>query len=404
MERSDHENAVRRDPIPRIADDVGGLVSIPLSWLSFAAGFFLLFGSGLLVRRFVRRLQRINERLASAETRLTNVLEHSSDVIYQMNMAGTEYEYMSSSILDMIGYSADEVIAGGPQLIRDLVHPDDREPTRPQQLRHAPAEDIEGFLAHDLEFRLMTRSGNYIWVHNKRALVRDKDGNPLGVVGNVRDVTDKHEHLERINRSLKEKETLLAEVHHRVKNNLNVIISLIELQKEGDPSESNVRDILQDVQSRIHSISLVHEALYQSETFAEVSLTDYIEDLTASTELTFGSPQRIVTVNTLLDDVTLDITRAIPCGLIYNELITNVYKHAFTEKRKGTVTVTLGTDRDQVVLTVADDGVGLPADVDPDRSETLGFVLIRTLADQLNGTFAAERNGGTLFTLRFPRP
>ncbi|MDZ7660552.1 PAS domain-containing protein [Fodinibius sp.] len=142
---------------------------------------------------------------------------------------------MSSSVKDMLGLSAKEVMEGGPNLILERVHPDDIDRMKKRQEQNQ-SENVEESMVQDSEFRVKRADGTYIWVNNKRAVVHDSDGKPVAIVGNVRDISVHKHQMEKLDQSLSEKQTLLAEIHHRVKNNLAIVSSLIELQKdEVDP-------------------------------------------------------------------------------------------------------------------------------------------------------------------------
>ncbi len=210
------------------------------------------------------------------------------------------------------------------------------------------------------------------------------------------------EYVEQINKSLKEKEILLTEIHHRVKNNLAIISGLIELQKENVDKNTNVQNELEEIQSRIQSIVLVHEKLYQSETLSEISLKRYIEDLTGYIDSVLNDSRKSVRIEKNLDDVTLNIIHAVPFGILYNELIVNIFKHAFNGRTEQCMAeVKLEAEHDKITLTVADNGIGLPDNIKLDEPETLGFTLIKALSEQLNGTLEVNSSEGTKFRFTF---
>jgi two-component sensor histidine kinase len=207
----------------------------------------------------------------------------------------------------------------------------------------------------------------------------------------------------RLEASLREKELLLQEIHHRVKNNLQVTSSLLRLQsiKVEDPSTLNV---LQESQNRIRSMALIHEKLYQSKDLSRVDFAAYISDLAHYLFGAYRSTAGQVKLNLDVRDVALEIDTAIPCGLIINELVSNALKHAFPEGRRGEIFVTLGKTNGRYSLTVHDDGIGMPPDLDLSKVDSLGVLLITTLVDQLEGTLEWSRNGGTTATIAFGHP
>jgi PAS domain S-box-containing protein len=206
---------------------------------------------------------------------------------------------------------------------------------------------------------------------------------------------------ERIQASLQEKEVLLQEIHHRVKNNLQVISSLLNLQatRLGD---SRAIDALRDSQDRVRSMALVHEKLYQSPDLAQIDFADYTRALTRSLFGSYRDHVPGIALRTQIDDTLMSVDIAIPCGLILSELVSNALKHAFPDGRSGEIIISLRAQEGSRVLTVADDGVGLPQEMEVLHPESLGLELVNTLATQLDGTLTLEREGGTTCMVTFP--
>ncbi len=233
------------------------------------------------------------------------------------------------------------------------------------------------------------------WVRHQIAPLGD------GVVITARDITLAKTAVERDQRLLREKETLLKEIHHRVKNNLQVISSLLKLQAEQitDPA---TRDVFRDSQERVRAIALLHEKLYQSKDLSHVDMRDYVGDLTRKLLRTYGAAASHVRLDVQATGVSLNMDAALPCGLIINELVTNALKHAFGEHDKpGLVTVRLTRTGDAIELSVWDDGTGLPAGLDLETASTLGVQLVMTLARQLDGSVEFDRAPGTRCAVRF---
>jgi two-component sensor histidine kinase len=201
------------------------------------------------------------------------------------------------------------------------------------------------------------------------------------------------------NASLEEKEALLKEIHHRVKNNLQLISSLLNLQaaRIADPA---VAELFADSRNRVRSMALVHENLYRAGNFARISMEAHIQNLCAHLIRAYGGHSRTVELVTDIEDLQLDIDRAVSCGLIINELVSNALKHAFPGGRAGRITVALSLlDEKRCALTVSDDGVGLPSGYG-DR-DSLGLQLVQDLTQQLRGTIAVSHDKGTSFTISF---
>jgi two-component sensor histidine kinase len=201
--------------------------------------------------------------------------------------------------------------------------------------------------------------------------------------------------------TLREREILLQEIHHRVKNNLQVISSLMSLQvrRTKDPA---TRDALREGQARVQAISLVHEMLYQSRDYAKVSFSEYVRRLANNVFFMVGVDPGCILLDLAIDDVALAVDKAIPCGLVINELITNALKHAFPGGRHGTIRVELGRESTgQLRLSVEDNGVGMPPDSDIRQTQSLGLHLVSTLAEQLGAELEMTRDKGTHFRLTF---
>lgn len=207
---------------------------------------------------------------------------------------------------------------------------------------------------------------------------------------------------ERLAGEMKEKVTLLSEIHHRVKNNLQIISSLLDLQSM-QMEDPTARAMLQNSMNRIQSMALIHQTLYQSNGFARVAFDEILNTLASNVASSYCIDESRIALTIDAAPLKLSISSAIPCGLIVNELLTNALKHAFPDGRRGTIRVCLraGDDR-EAELSVCDDGVGLPNNASPDTSRTLGLELITILTDQLSGTLEIEPGAPTCFRVRFP--
>lgn len=218
---------------------------------------------------------------------------------------------------------------------------------------------------------------------------------------NARLVDDMKKAKEQIKGSLQEKEVLLKEIHHRVKNNLQVISSLLNLQL-GYIEDKHGIEIFKESQNRVKSMALIHEKLYESKDLSRIDFAEYIRSLTASLFRSYGVSPGAITLKINGDDVLLGIDTAIPCALIINELISNSLKHAFPARKEGKIRITLRSDNDdKFTLIISDNGVGFSKDLDFRNTETLGLQLVMTLVQQLKGTIELDRSSGTEFKITF---
>ena len=206
---------------------------------------------------------------------------------------------------------------------------------------------------------------------------------------------------EEIKASLEEKEVLLKEVHHRVKNNLQIITSLLNLQSRSI-KDDKITFVFRESQDRIHSMALVHEILYQAGDFSKIDFSGYVKRLTYYLFRAFGINSDKIMPVMKVEEVFLDIDRAIPCGLIINELVSNALKYAFPGDKSGSVIVSFCLENSEnFVLVVRDDGVGLPDDFDLNDVPTLGLQLVVNLVEQIDGTIEFSRLEGTEFKITF---
>ncbi|OUC14807.1 MAG: hypothetical protein B0A82_10815 [Alkalinema sp. CACIAM 70d] len=203
--------------------------------------------------------------------------------------------------------------------------------------------------------------------------------------------------------ALHEKEIFLQEIHHRIKNNMQMVSSLLNLQA-GSTTSSSLIDSLSEAQSRIQAMALIHEQLYQSSTFSHINFRDYAEQLAYNLRQSFRQENHCLALHLDIADIDLAVDQAIPCGLIMNELITNAFKYAFPNQSAGEIHCIFQQDYNQMCrLTIADNGIGLPISVDIQRTDSLGFQLVIALVTRLRGTLEVDRSTGSRFVLQFMR-
>lgn len=253
-----------------------------------------------------------------------------------------------------------------------------------------------------IEFPIQRSDGSITYLAGSGFITRDEQGEPVRVVGINYDITERKKVEEQIKNSLREKEILLKEIHHRVKNNFQVLISLMNLESDRI-KDKNVLQILGDSQNRIRSMALVHERLYKSDNFLRIDFSAFIQDLLNILEGSYLSIADNINIETNIGDVHLTLDSAVPCGLIFNELVSNIFKHAFPGNRKGKILIEMNSEEEEVFLRVKDDGVGLPAGFDISSPETLGYQLIISLTDQIDGNLQVKNKGGTEVIISFKK-
>jgi PAS domain S-box-containing protein len=246
----------------------------------------------------------------------------------------------------------------------------------------------------------ITKSGKKISILSSISTLRDEKGTITGYVSVNRDITERKLHEEKLKTSLKEKEILLKEIHHRVKNNLQVISSLLKMQTAyiKDPL---ALDYFKISSQRVKSMALIHEQLYRSADLSKIDFENYIKKLSMHLYQTYGVSSSKVRFIVKVNDIKLEIDTAIPCGLLVNELISNSLKHGFPENKTGKIEVEMERTANKYVLKVRDNGKGFPKNIDFQNTETLGMQLVNTLVEQIEGAVELKNDNGTEFTITF---
>ena len=331
-------------------------------------------GNLLALVRDVTARKKADEALRKTEARHAAMIANIGDVIAIVDGDGI-YRYHSPNVERLLGWRPDEIVGRSAW---DFVHPDDLD----LALARFRAVMDEPNASATIECRYRCKDGSYKWVEiNGTNLLNDP--NIGGLLANYRDITERRAAEESLRRSLKEKDALLKEVHHRVKNNLQVINSLLRLEAARNENPST-RTVLGDMQGRIQSMALLHESLYRSGTFAGVDLGAYLTQLTTQSFRAQGHPGSI-RLELDLASASVGMDRAVPCGLLVNELVSNGLKHGFPDGRTGVIRVELKpvAGGAKLRLCVSATGVGLPADFESRRSNSLGLQLVSDLAGQL---------------------
>ncbi len=344
---------------------------------------------GTLITSIIRDMT--TQRLA--EARFRGLLESAPDSIVVVDSAGV-IAIVNSETERMFGYERQELLG---QPIEILV---------PERSRGRHHDDRAAYSA-DPNTRPMgagrqltgrKKNGSEFPVEISLSPLRGED--ETLVISIVRDVTERRLFEEQIQTSLREKEALLREIHHRVKNNLQITSSLLRLQASNITDEG-ARSIFDETQMRIRSMALVHEKLYQAKNLTRINFADYVRTLGELLFKSFAATSDSVSLDVAGDDFFLDIDTAVPCGLIVNEVLSNALKHAFPGGR-GAISVRLALAEGRCVMTIRDDGVGLPPQFDLRSIDTLGLQLVRGLVQQIDGCLEVRSIIGTEFRIEFP--
>jgi PAS domain S-box-containing protein len=331
-------------------------------------------------------LQSLNEELRVKSDELDRYFTMSLDLLC---IADTEGRFLrlNPEWETVLGYSIEDL--NGTSLL-DLVHPDDKEKTMEALALLASQEQVLSF-----ENRYRCRNGRYRWIEWR--------SHPQGniVYAAARDITDRKAAGDAVRSLLVEKELLLREVHHRIKNNMNTIYGLLILQA-GSMKDALAADALEDSGRRVKSMMVLYDKLYKSANFAELSVEDYFSPLID--EIVCNFPNReAVTINKKFGAFILESNILQPMGIIINELLTNCMKYAFTGRTGGTIDVSAVLKESMVTLTIGDNGNGIDSSITPGNSAGFGLVLVDALAQQLAGNIRIERGSGTRIVLEFEK-
>ncbi|MBU7019374.1 MAG: PAS domain S-box protein [Theionarchaea archaeon] len=360
------------------------------------ASLTLIGGNPIIqgIFRDVTESKRAEKELQESEEKYRTLVEQSLQGIAIAHGIPPHLVFMNTALPEMLGYTTEELLSLNAQATVNLVHPEDQS---------FFLEQYQNLLEGNpplppYEFRLIRKDGTICWLEIHASRI-EYCGEPA-IHAVFMDITDRKKAEKQIKASLKEKEILLREIHHRVKNNLQVVSSLLNLQSE-HIKDSQYTEMLKESQNRIRTMALIHEKLYQSENLANIDISEYIISVVHGLIRSYNVDERI-TFSIDVEDIPLSVDAAIPCGLIINELVSNCLKHAFPDKRKGVVTIALRQIQGTNELVVKDNGVGIPDALDFRNMETLGLDLVVTLAEkQLNGTITLDKTGGTAFSIRF---
>lgn len=252
----------------------------------------------------------------------------------------------------------------------------------------------------DLTTERVTLKGKKVFRQYYLYPIKNINNEVVEVSGIGFDITENKINEEKITQSLKEKDVLLKEVHHRVKNNMQVISSILNLQSSY-VKDTYALNLLKECQNRIKSMAFIHESLYQTKNFESVNFSEYVTTLSKNLVHTYSINTKKVKLILTLDNLFLSLDASIPCGLIINEIISNSLKYAFPDNRDGIIFVNLRVVKNKVSIEVGDNGIGIPDSVDVKNTQTLGLQLVDTLVEQINGTIKLTRNKGTIFSIEF---
>jgi PAS domain S-box-containing protein len=359
----------------------------------YAYPFTDLDGSKLVLEMGIDVTDRAALRRALQENRdMLNSLLQAAPISIGMVRGGV-LRWVNNYTCEMLGYEQDELV--GKQL--RMLYESDEEFKRVRSVNVALLQDQD---TASLETRWVHRNGSVFDILLTSSLVRSGDLSK-GMVSTAMDITERKKAEERIKASLEEKVVLLREVHHRVKNNLALVSSLLGLQSDHATDEMH-RRMFEDCRNRVKSMAQAHELLYQSENLACLNVRKYVANLLDHLILSIGSIGASVRIKKEIEDVSFGLDTAIPVGFLLTELLSNCLKHAFPNGGEGEIAISLrATDHDMFELCVKDNGIGIPENIDIENPRTMGIDLIETFVHKLHGSIQIVRKNGTDIRIQF---
>ena len=330
------------------------------------------------------------EELAKTQEFTNSIIHSSIDMIMASDRNG-KITQISPSVMKAFGYTEKEIL--GKKGVKLFNQANSHEDVL-QELK------AKGEFTGEVEN--ISKSGKVFISYLSASILKDSKGNEIGSMGVSRDITEFKKAEWKLKESIAEKDVLLKEVHHRVKNNLQVISSILNLQTSYI-KDNKTLEIIRESQNRIKSMSFIHESLYQTTNFSSIKFYEYIEKLSRNLVQTYAYEKNIK-LETDLEQVDVSLDQAIPCGLILNELISNALKYAFVgDKNDGTLKIMLSEKGEEIFITVEDNGVGIPGELDVENTDSLGLQLVFTLIEQLEGTINLDTKTGTKYLITFAK-
>jgi two-component sensor histidine kinase/PAS domain-containing protein len=351
-----------------------------------------------LVRLQVREKIQAQRMLKEQFMRMNTIFDQSANTMLAMISTQFEITICNTFFKDYFMQHANAVINEGMKLDYFLKNVFDH--NYQKTFRHA-IKQIKKGNSTQFEISLVTQTNEFhLEIYLNPILNIEGTLNEISMVAH--DITQKKKQAKKIEESLNEKELLLKEIHHRVKNNLQIISSIINLQSTS-LNDEHIVEVLTESKNRIYTIAAIHEDLYQTEQFSFIRFDYYLKKLVGNSLISYKLPSLDITVHYHLEEVELSLDQAIPCGLIINELLTNVVKYAFTDRDKGELTIELREINGKIELIFADNGIGLPDYLNIQQTSTLGLQLVTTLINQLDGEFKLSTKRGTKFLIIFDK-
>lgn len=346
----------------------------------------------LSTARDVTDQKQVENELRRSEERYKGLVTSMPDAVLVMDIDG-RIDYVSRQTLNLHGYKSERELIGSKFL--NLISPE----SKAQAIIYLHKTLKEGFV-HNQEYTMLKKNGDKFIGEISTSLLKDEKNKPVHFAVTIRDITERKKSDDQLKRSIKEKEFLLQEIHHRVKNNLQIISSILDMSSMRI-KDDQANDLIADARSKIQSMAFIHSQLYKSDRFEKIEMGAHIEELLSYLLKVYALGKNI-TPYIDIKDVFLSLTQAIPCALVMNELISNALKHAFMPDQKGVIEVSMKVVGNKIMAYIRDNGIGIEETLDIYTTNSLGLKLVKNLIEkQLKGNIKVKKNKYTEFSFDF---
>lgn len=370
----------------------GSIINVSLTLSPIYEKSGKLIGISTIARDTTER-KNYETALKESEEFLDNIVENIPNMLFVKNAEDLTFKKVNKTGELYFGHPRNELVGKSDYDFfkkeeADFFTKKDREVLKSHEMLDIPEETID------------TKALGQRLLHTKKIPLLNNEGKPQYLLGVAEDITELKETENELKESLRVKNVLLHEIHHRVKNNMQIISSLLNLQTDY-VNEEETKNVLKDSQTRVKSMAMIHEKLYMSKDLSHVNFKEYTKKLVYDIFYTYGVQVGIIKPVIDMEDVEFNMETAIPLGLILNELVVNSLKYAFPDGNKGSITIQLVTEDGKYILTVTDDGVGFPEDIDFETIDSLGLKLVKNLVHQIDGEIKLDRTHGTEYKIIF---
>ncbi len=370
-------------------------------WINLNAEPVTLNGEAYIILTLEDISERKQSETALEESRyfISRILEATPNLIYTYDLTEKRNKYTNREIQDFLGYSSEEIMEMGPDIFPSILHPEDAPTVIAHHHNLLTCGDNE---VHEVEYRMKNSDGTWHWLRSRDVpFSRGKDGKVNLILGSADDVTRRKEMEDDLTKAVEEKDTLLMELQHRAKNTLSIISGIIGLEANHTTDE-NARTIMQRMKDRISSLARLYDMLYLSMNIKTVRLDDYIREIAHSLIAAYSSEFERINLEMTLTEMIIDTRRAIPIGLIINEIVTNSVKYAFSGGSGGKIRIGLEKEYDHVIITLSDNGKWVNLETEGKELKNQGMFLVHVLTEQISGQISNVIGNGTQFRISFP--